>query len=176
MSFSAKNYDFKGETCIELIAGDFRALIAPFNGSNVMKLENTALDIDILRNDLSLSPAELKAAAEVYGMPTLYLPNRLSHGNLKTSDAMYHFPCNDPLGNHLHGFLHKRCHTIDDMYVEGESAVAKTSYVYDENDEFFETFPVSFKAEFVFYTDSRRTGLFLYTDQPFQGADALWCM
>lgn len=150
MSFSAKNYDFKGETCIELIAGDFRALIAPFNGSNVMKLENTALDIDILRNDLSLSPTELKAAAEVYGMPTLYLPNRLSHGNLKTSDAMYHFPCNDPLGNHLHGFLHKRCHTIDDMYVEGESAVAKTSYVYDENDEFFETFPVSFKAEFVF--------------------------
>ena len=108
MSFSAKNYDFKGETCIELIAGDFRALIAPFNGSNVMKLENTALDIDILRNDLSLSPAELIAAAEVYGMPTLYLPNRLSHGNLKTSDAMYHFPCNDPLGNHLHGFLHKR--------------------------------------------------------------------
>lgn len=66
-------------------------MIAPFNGSNVMKLENTALDIDILRNDLSLSPAELKAAAEVYGMPTLYLPNRLSHGNLKTSDAMYHF-------------------------------------------------------------------------------------
>ena len=66
MSFSAKNYDFKGETCIELIAGDFRALIAPFNGSNVMKLENTALNIDILRNDLSLSPEELKAAAEVY--------------------------------------------------------------------------------------------------------------
>ena len=60
MSFSAKNYDFKGETCIELIAGDFRALIAPFNGSNVMKLENTALNIDILRNDLSLSPEELK--------------------------------------------------------------------------------------------------------------------
>ena len=64
MSFSAKNYDFKGETCIELIAGDFRALIAPFNGSNVMKLENTALNIDILRNDLSLSPEELKAALE----------------------------------------------------------------------------------------------------------------
>ena len=83
MSFSAKNYDFKGETCIELIAGDFRALIAPFNGSNVMKLENTALNIDILRNDLSLSPEELKAAAEVYGMPTLYLPNRLSHENLR---------------------------------------------------------------------------------------------
>lgn len=60
-------------------------MIAPFNGSNVMKLENTALNIDILRNDLSLSPEELKAAAEVYGMPTLYLPNRLSHGNLKTS-------------------------------------------------------------------------------------------
>ena len=92
MNTIARTIDYKGETCIELISGDYRALIAPFNGSNVMKLENTALDIDVFRNDPELTPAQLKAAAEIYGMPTLYLPNRLSHGNLKTSDAMYHFP------------------------------------------------------------------------------------
>ena len=102
MNTIARTIDYKGESCIELIAGDYRALIAPFNGSNVMKLENTALDIDVFRNDPELTPAQLKGSAEIYGMPTLYLPNRLSHGNLKTSDAMYHFPCNDPLGNHLH--------------------------------------------------------------------------
>ncbi len=119
------NMILKGETCIELIAGDFRALIAPFNGSNVMKLENTALQVDILRNDLSLSPEELKGAAEVYGHADIVSSNRLSHGNLKTSDAMYHFPCNDPLGNHLHGFLHKRRHQIDAIYTEDDCAVAK---------------------------------------------------
>ena len=132
MNTTARTIDYKGETCIELISGDYRALIAPFNGSNIMKMENTALDIDIFRNDPSLTPAQLKAAAEIYGMPTLYLPNRLSHGNLRTSDAMYHFPCNDPLGNHLHGFLHLRNHSIESVSVDGDKAIGKTSYVYDE--------------------------------------------
>lgn len=150
MNIRANKIDYKGETCIELTAGDYRALIAPFNGSNIMKMENTAMDIDIFRNDPALSPDELKASAEVYGMPTLYLPNRLSHGNLKTSDALYHFPCNDPLGNHLHGFLHKRNHNIDEVTVTDDAAIAKTSYLYDENDEFFEIYPVSFKANFTF--------------------------
>lgn len=150
MNICANKIDYKGETCIELTAGDYRALIAPFNGSNIMKMENMAMDIDIFRNDPALSPDELKASAEVYGMPTLYLPNRLSHGNLKTSDALYHFPCNDPLGNHLHGFLHKRNHNIDEVTATDDAAIAKTSYLYDENDEFFEIYPVSFKADFTF--------------------------
>lgn len=150
MNIRANKIDYKGETCIELTAGDYRALIAPFLGSNIMKMENTAMNIDIFRNDPSLSPEELKASAELYGMPTLYLPNRLSHGNLKTSDAFYHFPCNDPLGNHLHGFLHKRNHNIDEVAVTENAAIAKTSYLYDENDEFFERYPVSFKAEYTF--------------------------
>lgn len=150
MNPSATQINYQGETCIELKAGDYRALIAPFNGSNIMKMENIALDIDFFRNDPALTPAELKAAAEVYGMPTLYLPNRLSHGNLKTSDALYHFPCNDPLGNHLHGFLHLRRHAIDEVTTRDGHAIARTSYLYDENDEFFSTFPVSFRADFTF--------------------------
>lgn len=150
MNISAEKIDFKGETCVELKAGDYHAIIAPFLGSNVMKLENTALHIDILRNDPALTPDELKADAVVYGMPTLYLPNRLSKGDLKTSDAMYHFPLNDPLGNYIHGFLHLRTHTIDEVTTSDDCAVAKTSYVYDENDPIFDTFPVSFKAAFTF--------------------------
>jgi aldose 1-epimerase len=150
MNTTAKVIDYKGEDCIELVAGDYRALIAPFNGSNVMKLENTALNIDVFRNDPEMTPEELKGAAEVYGLPTLYLPNRLSKGVLKTSDAVYHFPCNDPLGNHLHGFLHLRNHKIVSVESVGDAAVAKTSYTYDENDEFYSTYPVSFRADFTF--------------------------
>ena len=58
MNTIARTIDYKGETCIELISGDYRALIAPFNGSNVMKLENTALDIDVFRNDPELTRSE----------------------------------------------------------------------------------------------------------------------
>lgn len=150
MNASAQIIDYKGEDCIQLISGDYRAVIAPFNGSNVMKMENTAMGIDIFRNDPSLSPTELKAAAEIYGMPTLYLPNRLAGGVLRVSDATYHFPCNDPLGNHIHGFLHLRRHEIKEVTTDGDKAIGKTTYTYDEKDEFFSTYPVSFRADYTF--------------------------
>ena len=143
-------YEYKGEEFIELLAGRYRAVIAPFLGSNVIRMQDTEEGIEIFRFDESLSIEDLLASPEVYGLPTLYLPNRLAGGVLKTSDATYQFPLNDPLGHHIHGFLHKRKHTIVSTDSEGDCAIAKTEYVYDENDEFFETFPVSFKAEFTF--------------------------
>ncbi|MBQ9610219.1 MAG: aldose 1-epimerase [Lachnospiraceae bacterium] len=150
MSYTANVIDYKGKEVIELTAGKYKAIIAPFLGSNILRMQDVEADIDIFRNDEKLTVEELKASAEVYGMPTLYLHNRLSNGVLKVSDATYHFPINDPLGNHLHGFLHKREHSIVSAVVEGSNVIAKTEYIYDENDEFFETFPVSFKAEFTF--------------------------
>lgn len=150
MSYSAKITDYKGKDVIELTAGKYKAVIAPFLGSNVMRMQDIDAGIEIFRYDEELTIEELQASAEIYGLPTLYLPNRLAKGVLKVSDATYQFPLNDPLGNHLHGFLHKREHSIVSAKVSGNQAIAKTEYIYDEKDEFFSTYPVSFKAEFTF--------------------------
>lgn len=150
MSFSANIVDYKGKDVIELIAGKYKAIIAPFNGSNVLRMQDTDADIEIFRYNEDLSVEEIKASAELYGLPTLYLPNRLAGGILKVSDATYQFPINEPIGNYIHGFLHKREHSIVTAEIVDGKAVAKTEYVYDENDEFFNTYPVSFKAEFTF--------------------------
>lgn len=150
MSYSAKIIDYKGKEVIELVAGKYRAIVAPFLGSNVMRMQDTEADIEIFRYDENLTPEQLQASAEVYGLPTLYLPNRLAGGVLKVSDATYHFPINDPLGNHIHGFLHKREHSIVDVAVEDNQAIAKTEFIYDDKDECFSFYPVSFKAEFTF--------------------------
>jgi len=150
MSYSAKITDYKGKEVIELTAGKYKAVIAPFLGSNVMRMQDTEGGIEIFRYDETLSIEQLQASAEVYGLPTLYLPNRLAGGVLKVSDATYNFPLNDPLGNHIHGFLHKREHTIVSAEVKGVNAIAKTEYIYDEKDEFFSIYPVSFKAEYTF--------------------------
>ena len=150
MSYLAQTKDYKGKEVIELTAGKYIATIAPFLGSNVMRMQDTIADIEVFRYNEALTVEELKKSPEVYGFPTLYLPNRLSDGILKVSDATYKFPLNDPLGNHIHGFLHKREHNIVSVAVEGNKAIAKTEYIYDEKDEFFETYPVSFKAEFKF--------------------------
>ena len=150
MSISANITSYKGKDVIELVAGKYRAIIAPFLGSIVIRMQDTQNDIEVFRYNEALTIDELKASAEVYGLPTLYLPNRLANGILKVSDATYHLPVNDPLGNHIHGFLHKREHSIVSATVVGDKAIAKTEYIYDDKDEFYQYYPVSFKASFKF--------------------------
>lgn len=150
MALSAEIIKYKDQDVISLTAGKYTATIAPFIGSNIMRMQNTGDGIEFFRFDPDLTIEQLKARPEVYGLPTLYLPNRLSGGVLKCSDYTYNFPLNDPLGNHIHGFLHKRVHEIVAAEVVGDKAVARTAYTYDEKDEFWETFPVSFRAEYTF--------------------------
>lgn len=143
--------NFQGKDIIRLRAGKYRAVILPFLGSNLAEMTDDELQIDFFRHDSSRSIEEMKESPEVYGFPTLLFANRLKDGILKTSDAEYHFPINDVEGgNHLHGFLHKREHEIVSVEAVADAAVAKTAYLYDEKDPFFQTFPVSFKAEFTF--------------------------
>lgn len=150
MSLSAEIIDYKGKKAIELQAGRYKAVIAPFVGSNIMLMQDVENDIDFFRHDDDMTVEEFQAAAEVYGFPTLYLPNRYENGVLKVSDYTYQLPVNDPLGNHIHGFLHKREHSIVSAEVVGDAVVAKTEYIYDEKDEFFSMLPISFKAEYTF--------------------------
>ena len=151
MPYSAEITKYKGKDVIELKAGKYTAIIAPFLGSNILSMKDAENDISFFRTDDSLSIEELKASPEVYGFPTLLYPNRLKDGVLKTSDAEYIFPIVDREGNNaLHGFLHKREHSISDVRVANDAAYARTTYEYNKKDPFFETFPVSFKASFEF--------------------------
>ncbi|MDE5966424.1 MAG: aldose 1-epimerase [Lachnospiraceae bacterium] len=148
MTVSAKKIDYKGEECVELAVGDYVAYIAPFIGSNVIRLYHSGKDIELLRYDKDAAMEDLKASPEIYGLPTLYLPNRLADGKLKTSDATYQFPVNEPQFNtHLHGFLHKRLYEVCELTTGDDSAMVKTAYTYDEKDEAFTYFPVSFRSE-----------------------------
>ena len=151
MAYSATKKDYKGKEVVELKAGRYKAIIAPFLGSNILYMKDIENDINFFRYDESLSIEELKASPEVYGFPTLLYANRLKDGVMKTSDGEYHFPitCKEE-NTSLHGFLHKREHTVTEASSTETNATCKTEYVYDENDPFFETFPVSFKAEFEF--------------------------
>lgn len=151
-----KNYtkimDFNGTPCIEISAGGFTAYIAYEIGSNVIRLRDEKNGIEIFRFKADTPADEIKKSAEVWGLPTLYLPNRFADGILKTSDAVYHLPVNEkaPYNNHIHGFIHKRKHTVAEHSCNDKKAWAKTQYIYDENDEFFEYLPVKFKAEYTF--------------------------
>ena len=150
--FFAKEIDYKGERCVELSAGNFYALICPAMGANVLRLRDNQRGMEIFRFDENEPMETYKNSPEVYGFPTLYFPNRLSHGKLKTSDGEYELPCNEgfPFFNCLHGFLHKREYNLVRLSTEGDIAAAKFEYIYDDNDEMFQCFLLPFRLEIVY--------------------------
>lgn len=153
MPVSAEVTKYKDKDVIVLKSGEYNAMIAPFMGSNLLRMRNEEKDIEFFRFDEKLSVDELKAESVLYGMPTLFYGNRLGKGVLKASDHTYQFTPNDAEGNYLHGFLHTREHEIVSAETDGTKAVGKTRYIYDEKDPLFDTFPVKFTADFTFALD-----------------------
>ena len=105
MPVSAEITKYKDKDVIVLKSGEYNAMIAPFMGSNLLRMRNEEKDIEFFRFDEKLSVDELKAESVLYGMPTLFYGNRLGKGVLKASDHTYQFTPNDAEGNYLHGFL-----------------------------------------------------------------------
>ena len=107
---STQLINFNGISCVQLKAGGYSALIAYEIGSNVIRLRDDKNGIEFFRFKDTNTFDDIKQSAEVWGLPTLYLPNRFADGILKASDATYQLPVNEkaPFNNHIHGFLHKR--------------------------------------------------------------------
>lgn len=149
---NTKIIEFNGTPVVEMNAGNYTALVAYELGSNVIRLHDNKNGIEFFRFKLDNPSDVIKQSSEVWGLPSLYLPNRFADGKLKTSDALYQLPINEkaPYNNHIHGFLQKRAHTLVEHYADDNCAVVKTKYRYDENDEFFKYFPIRFSAEFTF--------------------------
>ncbi len=154
MKTSCKEIQLDGAPVIEMKAGGYLAIIAPTVGSNIARLRDFSHKIEILRYHKESPIKKLTASPEVYGLPTLYIPNRLNHGRLRVSDAVYQLPVNEGrFQNYIHGFLHKRNHTVTETSVDGGKAIVKTQYIYDEKDLFFDYFPVKFQADYEFILD-----------------------
>ena len=147
---------YQDEPCVELCAGGYYALFAPKIGGLMLRLKDVKNNFEILRFSESVSMQSIRENPVVHGLPTLYLPNRLHNGLLKTSEKTYNLPINEPaFGNFIHGFLHLREYTVTKISVIEDSATVSAEYIYDEKDEFFKFLPISFKA-IITYTLSEK--------------------
>jgi len=89
MSNYTKLTEFNGMPVVEFSAGGYTAILAYEIGSNVIRLHDDKNGIEFFRFKADNTPENIKQSAEVWGLPTLYLPNRFADGVLKTSDAVY---------------------------------------------------------------------------------------
>ena len=145
METYARKAIHKGTEVCELSAGGYYAIVAHGLGSNVLRFRDEKRGMEIFRYNGSVSIGEIMNAPEIWGLPTLYLPNRFEKGVLHTSDATYRLPVNEErFGNHLHGFIQKRAYTVKELGTKGNTAFVENEYVYDEKDFFFNCFPIKF--------------------------------
>ena len=151
MKVSIKEIKHKGEPCIKMTAGKYTALLAPTVGSNMLRLRDNKNNIEMFHFDVKAQMKFVKKEPLFFGLPTLYLPNQLSDGILKTSDAIYKLPINEPKrNNHIHGFLHLREFKVIHKEITDTSAIVKTQYIYNSDDDFYQYLPIDFKAEIIF--------------------------
>ena len=145
------NYTFKGKDCVKMQSGKYTAVIAPSVGSSVLRFRDDENDLEIFKFRKFIPMKTIEEQREIWGLPTLYLPNRFDKGVLKTSDAVYELPINEPLfDNFIHGWVHKREHEIECYTEENGKCVLITSYVFDKNDEMYQYFPLDFKISYTF--------------------------
>lgn len=148
MELYARKAIHKGAEVVELAACGYYAIVAHGLGSNVLRFRDEKRGMEIFRYNGSVSMGEIMNAPEIWGLPTLYLPNRFESGLLRTSDALYRLPVNEErFGNHLHGFIQKRAYTVKEMGTKGKSAYVINEFVYDEKDFFYNCFPVKFTVQ-----------------------------
>lgn len=136
---------------MKMQSGKYTAVIAPSVGSAVLRLRDDENDLEIFRFSRSVSMQTIKEQREIWGLPTLYLPNRFDKGVLRTSDGEYRFPINDTkFDNYIHGWVHMRAHEVECYTEDKGKCVLITSYVHDERDEMYKYFPVDFKISYTF--------------------------
>lgn len=141
----------KGVPCVKLAAGKYEAVVSPLFGASVWRMTDSELGMEIFRYRDNVTAKEIDAAREIWGLPTLYLPNRFDGGALKTSDGAYKLPVNEvKLKNHLHGWVHKREHKVENVFADDEKAVAVTSFTHDESDGMYKYFPLKFRITYTF--------------------------
>lgn len=149
---SVKEIQLEGNVCYQLDAACYTAILAPELGNNMIRLHDNEKGIEVFRFDEEHPYTSPQKSPEVYGYPFLYLPNRLSDGRLKTSDALYHLPINETgkYNNTLHGFLNKRAYTVVHSTSTDDTVSITSRYIYDEHDDFFTYFPVSFQIDITY--------------------------
>ena len=150
---NAINSKWHGEDSLELYAGGYKAIIIPKYGANAIALENAELGARLLREPQNA--VSFKERPQVYGMPILFPPNRISGGRFEYKGRLYSLPINEPnVGNHIHGHLFKCPFSVSMLSADDGEARASLHFSSKSNQEFYQGVPNDFSVAIEFILSS----------------------
>lgn len=121
---------------------EYIAKIIPDIGANCIVMRDKIKRMELVRSPSCISDLEIKP--EVYGIPILFLPNRIDAGKIITESKIYELPVTEAAGTYLHGFLHKSRWSVVDCWTTMEEAHTVLMFTHCSKMESFYCFPHKF--------------------------------
>ena len=135
------NKKWDGIDVVELNLNNYKAIVIPELGGNIIKL--SYYNEDILNTPKNLEA--YKNAQNNYGIPHLFPPNRIKDGKFIFNGRDHQFPIK-PSGNSLHGFLHFSGWKVLEKKIEDDYISLKLSYTSEKKADYYSYFPYEFKC------------------------------
>ena len=138
---------WRGLEALILKTPRYEAVLLPKHGSNVVRLYDKELDLDILRTPAKQEMETFLQLPHIFGHPILFFPNRIKDGLFTYDGRPYAFKVNEfETHSHIHGFAHDRPWQIARAELCGPDAVvAETLFTGNPHMDFYSSFPHEFE-------------------------------
>ena len=147
-----KKVAWNGIPALAMKAGRYEALLVPQVGANLVRLCHTGIKADILRTPQANEMETFFSRPQIFGLPLLFPPNRISNGTYTWNGRTYRYPITLPDQHcHHHGLLKTQPFTVTRCEEGDEAVVVEASFCSNDfNDAIFSYFPHRFVCRMVF--------------------------
>jgi aldose 1-epimerase len=130
-------------------AAGYSAFICAKMGANCIQLQKGGASLLRTPGDWE----QFKRDPNLYGMPILFPPNRINHGEFQFNGTRYVFPINEiSRGHHIHGFLSATPFLLCDTRTDANQA--SITFTYEATPELpYRCFPHTFKILLIYLLD-----------------------
>ncbi|MDE6623490.1 MAG: aldose 1-epimerase [Alistipes sp.] len=147
-----RSIEWHGLQAVEFSKGDYRALLVPSVGANLVRLADTRLGVEILRTPEADEVESFKTRPQVFGLPVLFPPNRIADGTYTFEGRTYRYPITvEKEHNYHHGILKGLPFVVSKASENDEEVLVECRYYSNAgNDAIFRDFPHEFKCKIVY--------------------------
>lgn len=144
--------EWNGLQAVEFSKGDYRALLIPGVGANLVRLANTRLGVEILRTPEADEIETFRSRPQVFGLPLLFPPNRIADGRYTYDGWTYQYPITiEKEHNYHHGILKGLPFVVSKARETDKEVLVECRYYSNAgNDSVFRDFPHEFKCKVIY--------------------------
>lgn len=147
-----RSTEWNGLEAVEFSKGDYRALLIPGVGANLVRLANTRLGVEILRTPAADEIETFRSRPQIFGLPLLFPPNRIADGRYTYDGRTYQYPITiEKEHNYHHGILKGLPFVVSKARETDKEVLVECRYYSNAgSDAVFRDFPHEFKCKVIY--------------------------